>query len=243
MAKTIKTFDFKPGRRIGRRYLVEARLGGGTEGEVYRIREQDTGIVRAAKLYFPHQNLKGRRSIQHARKLNTLRRCPIVLQYHHSEVITVRKEQVVALVSDLCEGEQLGSWVARHRGKRLSPYQALHVLYNLARGIEAIHLLGEYHADVHTDNILIKPMGVRFDLTLVDFYDWGPPAAYKRKQDIRDTIEVFCECLGNHRTCAQMHPDIRYICGGRRRDVILRRFPTMTALRKHLESFEWSGLL
>jgi serine/threonine protein kinase len=243
MAKTIKSFDFKPGRRVGRRYVVEARLGGGTEGEVYRIREQETGIVRAAKLYFPHSNPKSRRSIQHARKLNALRHCPIVLQYHHSEVITVRKQRVVALVSDLCEGEQLGRWIARHRGKRLTAYQALHVLYNLARGIEAIHLLGEYHADVHTDNILIKPVGVRFDLTLIDFYDWGPPAAYKRRQDIRDTIEVFCECLGNHHASARMHPDIRYILGGRRRDVIFRRFPTMTALRQHLESFEWSGLL
>ncbi len=243
MSKQIESFGFKPGRKVGTQYTIEGFLGGGYEGEVYQIRERDTGILRAAKFYFPHRNPKQKASVRHARKLNSLRHCPIVLQYHHSEVIKVRKDPVVALISDLCESEPLERWLARYRGRRLKPYLALHVLYNLVRGLESIHALGEYHSDVHSANILVDPRGVRFDLKLIDFYDWGAPAIWKQKQDITDAINVFYECLGNGDSYAKLPPEIKYICAGRIRTLILRRFPTIIALRQHLECFEWQGAL
>ena len=57
--------------------------------------------------------------MEHARKLNDLRHCRIVLQYHHSEMIQVSRQPVLAMISDLCEGEPLEQWVARYPGKRL----------------------------------------------------------------------------------------------------------------------------
>ena len=48
-ANDIQTFDLAPGRTLARKYEVVSRLGGGWEGEVYRIREKSTGIERAAK--------------------------------------------------------------------------------------------------------------------------------------------------------------------------------------------------
>jgi hypothetical protein len=243
MTPPIQSFDFRPGRKLGPRYLIEHRLGGGSEGEVYQIRELDTGIRRAAKVYFPHRDPKQQASIKHAQKLNALRHCGIVLQYHHSEVVTVRHQKVIALISDLYEGEQLEKWVSRHRGRRVTPYVGLHVLYNLVRGLEAIHALGEYHADVHSQNILIQPRGVRFALKLIDFYDWGKPAPFKQKQDIYDAIAVFHEILGGRAHYAKLPPELRHICAAMRRSLILRRFGTITELRLYLESFEWSSTL
>lgn len=239
----LDTFDLKPGRKVGSRYVVESLLGRGTEGEVYQIREADTAIPRAAKLYFPQRDPSHRIAIRHAQKLNALRHCPIVLQYHHSEVLTVRRQQVVALISELCEGVQLQKWVESHEGGRLPVYRALHVLYNLVRGLEAVHVLGEYHADVHTENILILPRGVRFSLKLIDFYDWGRPAKYKQQQDVFDTVGVFSDCLGGRGAYAALPPEAKYILAGRQRKVILKRFPTLTALRRHLETFDWETLL
>lgn len=242
MTQRIESFNFPPGRKVGPRYVVESRLGGGTEGEVYQIRELGTGIHRAAKFYFPHRDPYRKLAIHHARKLNTLRHCSIVLQYHHSEIITVRRQKVVALISDLCEGEQLEKWIRRHPGHRLSPYTALHVFYNLVRGLETIHTLGEYHADVHSQNILIRPTGVRYELKLIDFYDWGKPRRYQQRQDIWDAVKVLYECIGGKRAYAKMPPEIKHICAGLRRDLILKRFPTITAMRTHLETFEWSDV-
>lgn len=232
-----------PGRKVGPRYIIESLLGVGSEGEVYQIRELDTGILRAAKFYFPHRDPKKRQSILHARKLNALRRCPVVLQYHHSEVITVRKQSVVAMISELYEGQQLEKWVALFPGKRLRPYTALHVFYNLVRGLEDIHACRYYHADVHTQNILIQPRGVEFDLKLIDFYDWGAAAKWKQKQDITDAIIVFYECLGGASHYASLPGDIKHIIAGLKRSLILKRFSTMVTLRKHLETFEWSSII
>lgn len=103
-----------------------------------------------------------------------------------------------------------------------------------------VHSLGEYHADVHSENILIKPRGVRFELKLIDFYDGGKPARFKQQQDIRDTIRVFHECLGGRDAYGKLPPEARYICAGLRDQLILKRFPTMMALRLHLESFDWA---
>lgn len=241
--KKMDTFALQAGRKVGARYVVELRLGGGTEGEVYQIRELDTGIRRAAKIYFPHCDPKYKLTIRHARKLEALRYCPIVLQYHHSEIVTVRKTQVIAMISDLCEGQQLEGWVASHPEGKLPPYLALHVLYNLVRGLEAVHMMGEYHSDVHSQNILIRPKGVRFELKLVDFYDWGPPRKYKQKQDVKDTIRVFHECLGGKKHYAALPQEVKYICAGLKSELMVKRFPSMTALRMHIENFKWTTTL
>jgi hypothetical protein len=242
MAPQIETFGFRPGRKVGARFTIEALIGRGYEGEVYQIRERDTGILRAAKFYFPHRDPKQKTSIRHAQKLNILRHCPIVLQYHHTEIITVRKDRVVALISDLCDGKPLEQWIARHRGKRLAPYLALHVLYHLVRGLENVHAIGQYHSDVHNANILIEPRGVSFDLKLIDFYDWGRSASWKQQQDITDAVNVLYECLGAKRWYADQPPEIKHICAGLKHSLILKRFPTMTVLRQHLDSFPWSKL-
>jgi RIO-like serine/threonine protein kinase len=120
---------------------------------------------------------------------------------------------------------------------------ALHVLFSLVQGIEAVHALGQYHGDVHSQNILIQPRGVRFDLKLVDFFDWGKPARYKQQQDVINTIEVFGECLGGRKHLRELPDEVRYICSALRQDVIKRRFPSMTHLRQHLEHFAWQTVL
>jgi hypothetical protein len=79
MPRKIEPIDLRPGRKVGPRYVVESKLGMGSEGEVYQIRELGTDILRAAKFYYPHRDPKHIQSIRHARKLNTLRRCSIVL--------------------------------------------------------------------------------------------------------------------------------------------------------------------
>ena len=78
----------------------------------------DTGILHRAKFYFSHRATKQRMSVRHALKLNVLRYYPIVLQYYHSEIITVRKDRVAALISDLCDSEPLERWICRHLSRQ-----------------------------------------------------------------------------------------------------------------------------
>lgn len=238
MAKKTTSFDLSPGRKIGKRYTVVGLIGRGSEGEVYRVEERDTKIMRAAKIYFPHRDPDKRLSVRHAQKLNKLSKCPIVLQYLHSEDIIIRKQPTIALISELCDGIPLWQWVLQHRGQRLRPYVAMAVLYQLICGLEDVHGMGEYHSDVHSENILLRPRGVSFELKLIDFYEWGKPTKSKMQQDIIDAVRCFAEILGGRDHYAKLPDEVKQICLGLQPTRILNRYPNITALRRHLEVFE-----
>jgi serine/threonine protein kinase len=116
---------------------------------------------------------------------------------------------------------------------------ALHVLYQLVLGLERVHAQAEYHSDVHSQNVMIRPHGVSFELKLVDFYNWGRPSRAKQQQDIVDTIRLFYDILGGGEHYPKLSAELRSICAGLKESLILRRFPTMNALRVHLERFRW----
>src|SRR5579875_3342800 len=108
----VKRFDLAPGRVVAGKYLVEEALGSGWEGEVYAIVERATGIRRAAKLYYPHRDPSGKAAISYARKLDALRHCPILMQYHHQESAYVKKRKVIVVISELVEGIKLSEFLA-----------------------------------------------------------------------------------------------------------------------------------
>jgi hypothetical protein len=237
-ARRISTFNLQPGRRIGNGYEVEHRLGGGTEGEVYRIRERRTGILRAAKLFFPHSDPGGRMPARQARKLEALRDCPIIMQYFHIEEVRIGPVRTTAMISAYSPGLPLQEWVDLHRRGRVRPFVAMIILHRLALGLEDIHDRGQYHADVHTENILIRPTGIDFELKLIDFYDWGRPSRAKQQNDILQAVRVLYDMIGGASAYRTMPAEVREICCGLRHDLILRRYPTIASLRVHLEDFE-----
>ena len=152
------------------KYEVVSELGSGWEGEVYKIREIRTGIDRAAKLFYPQRNIGNRTAKRYAKKLHRLRYCTILIQYHTEELIEVRGVPVTVLISEYVEGELLSDFLKRFPGNRLQPFEALHLLYALAKGMEQIHLHNEYHGDLHLDNIIIKRFGLTYDLKLIDLF-------------------------------------------------------------------------
>ncbi len=234
-------FRLRKGRLIGGKYVVEEPLGRGWEGEVYKVTERSTGAMRAIKLFHPKRNLRDRRLKRYARKLERLRRCSIVIKYHHTESVRVGGEKLTCLVSEFVEGEMLPDYVRRQRGRRLEPFRALHVVHALAVGLAEIHDHGAYHGDLHPENILIRPRGIYFDVKVLDLYDWSSPPAEVRRDDIADLIRILRDLTGGAARYAAQPEEIKSICLGLRRDLILRRFPTMHRLRRHLETFTWAG--
>jgi hypothetical protein len=160
-----------------------------------------------------------------------------VLQYFHSEEVTIRGYKTTAVISELCEGEPLERWIEGARGRRWAVYPAMVLLRELASGLEQIHGLGQYHSDVHTENILVTPRGVRLELKLIDFYEWGRPTRAKMREDIVQAIRVFYDVVGGAAHYAKLPPVAKNICCGLKRSLILQRFPTASSLRVHLETF------
>ncbi len=233
----IKKFDLKPGRIIGGTYEVDAFLGGGFEGEVYKVSEFRTGVPRTAKLYYPHRNENDLDAMNFARKLEMLRDCSIVIQYHHAETLRIKRQAVTCLISEYVDGIILSKYISSHPGKRMPPYKALSLIYALVVGLEEIHWKNEYHGDIHSENILIRPQGIFFDVKLVDFYNLGRSNKERRKEDIVDTIHLLFEAIGGNKWYSKAPQEIKDICRGLRRDLILERFPTVRHLREHLETY------
>jgi tRNA A-37 threonylcarbamoyl transferase component Bud32 len=238
MAKKIRPvpFSFEPGRKVGR-YLVDQFLGGGYEGEVYVILDPATGIRRAAKFYYPQRDPHGKNAIAYARKLDALRHCPILLQYYHQEVIRVRRAPVTVVISELFPGRKLSEFLDSHT--KLSTFESLHVLYELARGIAPIHARGEYHGDIHDENVMIRRRGIGFEVKLLDFFDLGKPSKDKIHKDVLNLIEVFHVITGGREKYANQPRIVKDIIRGLKDTLILDRFDSAGDIQRHLETLEW----
>jgi serine/threonine protein kinase len=237
--RRIDRFGLEPGHFLAGKYVVESKLGGGWEGEVYRVREKRTGIRRALKLFFPQRNPADRAAKTYAKKLDRLSRCDMVVRYHHTETVDHLGVAVSAVVSEYVEGELLGKFVRRQSGARLAPFEALHLTYALACGLEAIHLAGEYHGDLHDGNVLVRREGIFFRPTLFDFYNRGRPRKEYFQMDVLDVVRMLYDSVGGRRHYTKQPEAVREICRGLRNDLVRRAFPTVTHLRHHLETFEW----
>lgn len=235
----IKSFDFKPGRILAKKYEVLSFLGGGWEGEVYKVRETATGIERAVKLFFPHRNPSNRAAKFYAKKLHRLRHCSILIQYHTQENLTYRKNDILFLVSEFVEGELLSEFLTKQSGKRLRPFEGTHLLHALASGVEQIHEAREYHGDLHDDNVIIRRKGLTFKVKLVDMYNWGPPSADNIRDDVCDLIRIYYDSIGGARLYSRQPRYVKDICCGLKRSLIVKKFRTAGKLRQYLETFPW----
>ncbi|MBC7784606.1 MAG: serine/threonine protein kinase [Burkholderiales bacterium] len=235
----IQRFDFTTGHVVAGKYVIENVLGSGYEGEVYAIVEKTTGIRRAAKFYYPHRDPLGKSAIAYARKLDALRHCPILLQYHHQEIVTVKRKKVTVVVSELFEGEKLSEFLTRQPGGKLTTFEALHVLYALARGIAPIHARGEYHGDIHDDNIMIRRIGIGFDVRLVDFFDLGKPTRRKVWKDVLNLVMAFHTIIGGREKYAKQPAVVKDIIRGLKDTLILKRFHSAGDIQRHLENLDW----
>jgi RIO-like serine/threonine protein kinase len=234
-----KRFDFPLGRSVAGKYVIERPLGSGWEGEVYAIIERNTGIRRAAKFYYPHRDPLGKAAIAYARKLDALRHCPILMQYHHQETAYVKKRKVIVVISELVEGKKLSEFLLDQPDQRLSTFEALHVLYNLAKGIAPIHARGEYHGDIHEHNIMIRRSGISFEVKLLDFFDLGAPTKSKIRKDVLNLVEVFHTIVGGRKHYAEQPKVVKEIIRGLKDSLILARFQSAGDIARHLEALQW----
>lgn len=235
----LDSFNLAPGRIMASRYRVEALLGKGWEGEVYRVKELGTGIDRAVKLFYPDRNPGNQRIIFYAQKLNKLHECPILIQYYGQDKFDFRDHEITFLISEYVPGDLLPVFIKKQPKHRLHYYEALHLLHKLAKGLEEVHALKEYHGDLHSENVLIQRTGLNFKIKLVDMYYHGRYTSNHVFDDVCSAIRVFYDCVGGQKHYAKHPAYVKKICCGLKRGLIMERYPTMRKLITHIESMKW----
>ena len=238
--KRIESFQLPSGSIVAGKYKVVDLLGAGWEGEVYKLCELGTKIERAGKFFFPHRNVRNKTARVYAKKLHKLRNVPILIQYHTQDSFTFQGEKVTFLISEFVEGELLSNFLRRQPGRRISAFQGLHLLHALALGMEGIHNLHEYHGDLHTENVIVRRYGISFDLKLLDMFHYGAATKADIHDDVCDLIRVFFDAIGGQKHYSRQRPEVKDICCGLKRTLILKKFRTAGQLRHYLETMRWS---
>src|SRR5439155_8035535 len=148
-------------------------------------------------------------------------------------------KKVIVVISELVEGNKLSEFLNTQPHKRLTTFEALHVLYILAKGISPIHARGEYHGDIHDDNIMIRRQGIAFDVKLLDFFDLGKPTRSKIHKDVLNLVEVFHITVGGRENYHRQPEVVKNIIRGLKDSLILERFQSAGDIQRHLENLQW----
>ena len=145
--------DFQ-GRRLGV-YQIEARIGAGGMGEVYRARDTKLGRDVAIKVLPPDFTRSADRRARFEREARLLASLnhPCIAQVYGFEEV----EGIAALVMELVPGETLDAII---QARSLTPARALAIARQICDALEAAHEKGIVHRDLKPANIKMTPDGV-----------------------------------------------------------------------------------
>ena len=143
---------FKPGTRFGA-YEIQATLGAGGMGEVYRARDTRLGRDVAVKILPEHQ-------ADAARRERFQREARAVAALSHPNICTIHdvghEGGVDFLVMEFIDGESLATRLTRGP---LPLAQALNLAMEIAEGLSAAHRHGIVHRDLKPGNVMLTRTG------------------------------------------------------------------------------------
>ncbi len=146
---------------LANRFRVQAKLGSGGFGVVYKVFDSFADVVRVIKII-----TQDRRSVYERlrREYKTLTQLP-----EHPHVVKVvwadrfnDKKQTPYIVFEYVDGLDVSDLID---AKALSLHDAVQIIMQAAKGLEHLHKNGVYHQDMKPSNLLWTDKGVR----IIDF--------------------------------------------------------------------------
>ena len=149
-------FLVTPGDILDDRWLIEARIGQGAMGSVFRGHDKKAERNVAIKILAP----------EHCRKPKVLarfeREATLMTTLRHPNIIQLygvgRRGALPYIVMQFLEGMTLAD-VLKRKGGRLSAGETLAVVKQISAGLSFIHHHGLVHRDIKPQNIFVGPGG------------------------------------------------------------------------------------
>jgi len=158
---------FSPGSMVGERYRLEALLGRGSHGAVWRALDCEDHSPVAVKLLVT--SALGDPDSRERFRREGLTLCRI----HHPHAVEVKdictdSSGVPYLVTELLFGHTLEEELRRHHG-RLSPRRAAEILEPTCAALSAAHRCGILHRDIKPSNIFLHHEDGHEQVKILDF--------------------------------------------------------------------------
>jgi serine/threonine-protein kinase len=156
-----------PGTTLGTTYTVEAFLGAGAFGQVYRVTHRYLG--RQALKVFPPGGLDPARDFFHEARVLVALTHPNIIRIFDANVVETAYGTLPYLAMEYIEGETIGHLLQRR--VRLSLSEANALAEDLCAGLSEAHRLEPplLHLDLTTENILVTEQGGRLHAKIADF--------------------------------------------------------------------------
>lgn len=158
---------FSPGTSLGDTYTVEAFLGAGAYGQVYRVTHRYLG--RQALKIFPPGGLDPGRDFFHEARVLVYLTHPNIVRIFDANIVQSPYGQLPYLAMEYIEGETIGQLLRRR--VRLSLKEAKELAGDLCAGLSEAHRLEPplLHLDLTTENVLVTQYQRRPFAKIADF--------------------------------------------------------------------------
>jgi len=145
----------RPGTVLGRRYEILQILGEGGMGAVYRARDREVNRIVALKVIRPE--LTGNSAILDRFKQELV----LSHQVTHKNVVRIYDmgdaDGIKFITMEYIEGQDLRSLIAQQ--KVFQPEEAVEMMRQVCRALEAAHAVGVIHRDLKPQNIMRDKQG------------------------------------------------------------------------------------
>src|SRR2546425_8483399 len=145
----------QPGTVLGQRYMIMQLLGEGGMGAVYKAKDRELNRMVALKVIRP--DLARNESIIQRFKQELI----LAHQVTHKNVIRIydlgEAEGLKFITMEYIEGEDLRALIQEK--KKLQPEEAVEIMQQVCRALEAAHSVGVIHRDLKPQNIMRDKTG------------------------------------------------------------------------------------
>jgi TPR repeat protein len=172
----------KPGELFANRYVVEALIGEGGSGSVYRVHDRTAETEVALKL------LRTDRLVTPGARKSLIREALLARNIRHPNIVAVYDvgddDGQPYIAMEHLPGRSLRAWIREHAsGEAQCAFPtAMAIVLAVLDGLDAAHQQNVVHRDLKPENIFLveEPSGERVRLKLLDFgiaYAAGEPAS------------------------------------------------------------------
>ena len=157
----------RSGVSLDDRYRLDERVATGGMGDVWRATDLTLGRTVAVKVLLPSLSADpgfGARFLAESRMLAAVRHPGVVQVYDRGDCELPGGGRATYLVMEFVDGEPLSDRLARE--ERLPAAEAMRIVAEAARALDAVHEGGIVHRDVKPSNLLLRPDG---SVVLLDF--------------------------------------------------------------------------